>query len=38
MYICLLPSPATVKMDTGSGENMANTRYATNDDTAGFLN
>ena len=36
MYLCLLPSSATVKMD--NGENMGNVRYATNDDTAGFIN
>jgi hypothetical protein len=31
MYRCLLPSSATIKMD--SEENMESTRYATNDDT-----
>ena len=36
MYLCLLSSSATVKMDIG--ENMENARYATNDDTAGFIN
>jgi hypothetical protein len=36
MYLCLLPSSATVKMD--NGENiMQNSRYARNDDTAGFI-
>ena len=35
MYLCLLPSSATVKMY--NGENMENVRYATND-TAGFIN
>ena len=36
IYLCLLLSSATVKMD--NGENMENVRYATNDDTAGFIN
>ena len=36
IYLCLLPSSATVKMD--SEENMENARYAMNDDTAGFIN
>ena len=36
MYLCLLPSSATVKMD--NGESMKNSHYATNDDTAGFIN
>ena len=36
MYLCLLPSSATVKMDNGG--NMENARYAMNDDTAGFIN
>jgi hypothetical protein len=36
MYLCLLPSSATVKMD--NGESMNNSHYATNDDTAGFIN
>ena len=36
IYLCLLPSSATVKMD--NGENMENARYAMNDDTAGFIN
>ena len=36
IYLCLLPSSATVKMD--NGENMENVRYAMNDDTAGFIN
>jgi hypothetical protein len=31
MYRCLLPSSVTLKMDYE--ENMANSRYATNDDT-----
>jgi len=38
MYLCLLPSSATVKMD--NGENIKNPRYATNDETAasaGFI-
>ena len=35
MYLCLLPSSATVKMD--NGENMEDARYAMNDDTAGFI-
>jgi hypothetical protein len=36
IYLCLLPSYATVKMD--NGENMENACYAMNDDTAGFIN
>ena len=36
IYLCLLPSSATVKMD--NGESMKNSHYATNDDTAGFIN
>jgi hypothetical protein len=32
MYLCLLPSSVTVKMDIG--ENMENARNTTNDDTA----
>jgi len=36
IYLCLLPSSATVKMD--NGENMKNARYATNDDTVAFTN
>ena len=36
MYICLLPSSVIVKMD--NGENMESVRYATTDDTAGFIN
>ena len=36
MYLCLLPSSATVKMD--NGENMENVRYAMNDNAAGFIN
>ena len=36
MYLLLLPSSATVKKDRG--ENMENVRYATNDDTVGFIN
>ena len=35
IYICLHPSSATVKMD--NGENMENSCYAMNDDTAGFI-
>ena len=35
MYLCLLPSSATVKMEKGG--NMENVRYATNDDTAGLI-
>ena len=35
MYLCLLPSSATVKMN--NTENIKNYRYATNDDTAGFI-
>ena len=36
MYLCLLPSSATVKMD--NGENIIkNSRYARNDNTAGFI-
>ena len=35
MYLCLLPSSATVKMN--NGEKMENARYATNDDTAVFI-
>ena len=36
IYLCVLPSSATVKMD--NGENLENARYAMNDDTAGFIN
>jgi len=36
IYLCLLPSSATVKMD--NGENMENAHYAMNYDTAGFIN
>jgi hypothetical protein len=36
IYLCFLPSSATVKMDYG--ENMENARYVMNDDTAGFIN
>jgi len=36
MYLCLLPSSATVKMD--NRENMENASYAMNDDTAGLIN
>jgi len=36
IYLCLLPSSATVKMD--NEEFMENARYAMNDDTAGFIN
>ena len=36
MYLCLLPSSATVKMD--NGEDMENARYAMNDNAAGFIN
>ena len=36
MYLCLLPSSATVKMD--NGENMETARYALNDNTVGFIN
>jgi hypothetical protein len=36
MYLRLLLWFATVKMD--NGENMENARYATNDDTDGFIN
>jgi hypothetical protein len=36
IFLCLLPSSATVKTD--NGENMENARYAMNDDTAGFIN
>ena len=34
IYLCLLPSSATFKMD--NRENMENVHYAINDDTAGF--
>ena len=36
IYLCFLPSSATVKMD--NGENMENALYVMNDDTAGFIN
>ena len=36
IYLCLLLSSATVKMD--NGENMENACYPMNDDTAGFIN
>ena len=36
MYLCLLPSSATVKMN--NGDDMENARYAMNDNAAGFIN
>jgi len=36
LYLCLLPSSATVKID--NGEIMENACYAMNDDTVGFIN